>query len=211
MDQQLPANSTDQPPTANAGIVPGPDEALEPAVQRTDLPLAASIAVPRFEPEFQMLDRRFIDVERVAGWIFIGVLAGLGAGGLVVLLVINWPTKIVVGLAALAYLLGLVMLVWANQLLPELSYRNAAWRLDAQGLDLRRGIWWRHEITIPLARVQHTDVHQGPLLRKFGLAKLVIHTAGTQDASISMDGLSLETAHQLRDALVAQCEVKLGS
>ena len=55
---------------------------------------------------------------------------------------------------------------------------------------------------MPLARVQHTDVHQGPLMRRFGLAKLIVHTAGTENSAVELNGLSFATAQRLRDALV---------
>jgi membrane protein YdbS with pleckstrin-like domain len=75
-------------------------------------------------------------------------------------------------------------------------------------LEIRRGIFWRREITIPRARVQHTDVRQGPLQRQYGVAKLVIHTAGTEAASIELNGLSLPIAKWLRDALIGELKGK---
>ena len=61
---------------------------------------------------------------------------------------------------------------------------------------------WRSEISVPKSRVQHTDVSQGPLQRRFGLATLVLHTAGTQHAAVSLSGLSHEAALQIRDYLI---------
>ena len=161
-----------------------------------------------FGDGFQTLDPRSITVERISGWIFAGVAGVLGALALIIFIALNWPPDWVAAAASSAYVLGLVLIVWANLVLPEKSYRHAAWRLNEAGLEIRQGIWWRHEITIPLARVQHTDVQQGPLARRYGLARLLIHTAGTQDASVPLAGLAQETAHWLRDALVAQCEAE---
>jgi hypothetical protein len=47
-------------------------------------------------------------------------------------------------------------------------------------------------------------VSQGPLERKFELGTLTIHTAGTENASVAIDGLAHVTAIELRDKLVAQ-------
>ncbi len=58
-------------------------------------------------------------------------------------------------------------------------------------------------VTVPRSRVQHTDVSQGPIERTYDLATLIIYTAGTHYASISLGGLSHETALFIRDHLIA--------
>jgi membrane protein YdbS with pleckstrin-like domain len=45
---------------------------------------------------------------------------------------------------------------------------------------------------------------QGPLQRQWGLAKLIVYTAGTQHASVELEGLAYETAVGLRDHLLRQ-------
>ncbi len=71
-------------------------------------------------------------------------------------------------------------------------------------MEIRRGVWWRHRIAIPVARVQHVDVSQGPIQRMFDLATLTIHTAGTKNASIDLSGLDHGSALHLRDRLIEQ-------
>ena len=63
---------------------------------------------------------------------------------------------------------------------------------------------WRHHISVPRSRIQHTDVTQGPYERRFGLATLVIYTAGTEHAAIPIEGLSHDTALAFRDALLVR-------
>ena len=75
-------------------------------------------------------------------------------------------------------------------------------RLDRHGLEIHRGVWWRSRIRVPRSRVQHTDVHQGPLDRRWGLADLTVFTAGTEAAAIRLPGLPAERALALRDALL---------
>jgi len=78
------------------------------------------------------------------------------------------------------------------------------WRLEASGFRLRKGRWWQKEIFVPRSRVQHLDIQSGPLERKRRLATLVIHTAGTESHALKQGGFSLETAKQLRDALIPE-------
>ena len=50
-------------------------------------------------------------------------------------------------------------------------------------------------------RVQHIDVTRGPLERYFGLATLVLHTAGTHNASIRISGLGEDDALAMRETI----------
>ncbi len=83
-------------------------------------------------------------------------------------------------------------------------YRTTRWRLNDSGLEIQRGVWWKHRIAIPTTRVQHVDVSQGPLQRVFRLGTLTVHTAGTKNASIELAGLEHEQAILLRDELIEQ-------
>ena len=103
------------------------------------------------------------------------------------------------GCFAFAVVVSLLMIVW-----PAIEHRHTWWRLNEDGLEIRRGVFWKHQICVPLARVQHADVLQGPLQRRHELGSLTVNTAGTQNASVSLIGLSHETAVKLRDQLVRQ-------
>lgn len=86
--------------------------------------------------------------------------------------------------------------------LGHVRWKFSAWKLDASGLRVRRGRFWRTEILIPRARVQHLDLQRGPLERRFGLATLIVHTAGTRVHALRQSGLLETEALALRDALV---------
>lgn len=134
------------------------------------------------------------------GWIVVVTLIGVSTWGG------GWalfqPTM--TGLLCLAIAVGLFigLVVFAGWFYPGAAYRHASWRINAEGLEIRRGVWWRHRIVVPHSRMQHSDIEQGPLQRMFSLATLVINTAGTEEASIQLSGLKFETAERLRDELV---------
>lgn len=120
-----------------------------------------------------------------------GVLLALGA---------LLPTRVPGVLPAIALTaIALVLLGWWTALR---RLRRTRFALDDDGLHIHRGLLWRHAILVPRSRVQHLDLQRGPLERRFGLATLALHTAGTQQQAISLSGLALERAHALRDALV---------
>lgn len=111
----------------------------------------------------------------------------------------------------LAALLGLVLAVaLVLQLLAALyaraAFRRTRYRLDAEGLLIQRGVFWRSETRVARSRVQHTDIDHGPIDRWLGLADLRVHTAGTRLASVRLGGVSDARAHELRDALLSQAD-----
>ena len=101
-------------------------------------------------------------------------------------------------IAALALLLMLVACIW----IAYRSWKFTAWMLDDSGLHVRRGRFWQKEILVPRSRVQHLDLERGPIERHFGLATLVVHTAGTRLHAVRQPGFSETDAIALRDALV---------
>ncbi|MHC9512023.1 PH domain-containing protein [Kangiella sp. M94] len=103
-----------------------------------------------------------------------------------------------VGVGLLIFTIGFI---WARK-----SYDYTWYWLADEGLYIQRGVWWRKKTLVPFNRVQHTDVAQGPLERKYKLGKLVTHTAGTRDASVSLEGILLDTAHELRSVLQEEGE-----
>jgi membrane protein YdbS with pleckstrin-like domain len=85
-------------------------------------------------------------------------------------------------------------------------HRRVFWRLDSAGFAVRSGNWWRVDSRVPRSRVQHLDVKRGPVERSMGLATLVIYTAGTQMASVSVSLLDAHAAETLRDRLGRQLD-----
>ncbi len=66
---------------------------------------------------------------------------------------------------------------------------------------------FRQLVVVPYARMQYVDVQAGPLLRRFGLATVQLHTASAAtDARIP--GLEAQVAADLRDELARLGETK---
>ena len=84
---------------------------------------------------------------------------------------------------------------------PPRLFKSWSYRLDHKVIELKHGVFWQKSVLIPLSRVQHIDLLQGPLERRFGLASLEIHTAGTHHATHKLPGLKSETAKTLRETL----------
>jgi len=99
----------------------------------------------------------------------------------------------VVALAALAIFVGIRVGIR--------RHLSTAWRLDEDGFAYRRGRMFFRETRVPASRVQHLDLKHGPLERRWKLATLIIHTAGSKMSAVSVSGLDQDDAERLRDRL----------
>jgi membrane protein YdbS with pleckstrin-like domain len=121
------------------------------------------------------------------------------------LVTLGWALGGVPGVVYLSLLVGILLLLTFILLLaykwPAARHKHLRYLVDEGGLRIRRGVFWRSVIWIPISRVQHTDLSQGPVQRFYELATLTVYTAGTEGASISLAGLEHGIATRLCDHL----------
>ena len=87
---------------------------------------------------------------------------------------------------------------------PKRRWRGWGYREGEDEIEIRHGRLIRVRTMVPFGRVQHIDVAQGPIQRLYGLGTLILHTAGTNGASVPLPGLSMETAEAMRDRIRAR-------
>jgi membrane protein YdbS with pleckstrin-like domain len=150
----------------------------------------------------RQLDPRFVPLQQTVGWIVEVVIAT----GSVILVLIVWASNrfsvpVLLVLAPLWLLVNGALATLFHRW-PAIDYRHTFYRVDQHGIEIRRGVYWRVVVNVPRSRVQHTDVSQGPLERRFGLGTLVIYTAGTDYAKVDLPGLDHATALRIREHLL---------
>ncbi|MEZ0166409.1 PH domain-containing protein [Kineococcus sp. LSe6-4] len=146
---------------------------------------------------WQRIDPRWATAQRLVGGIFFGVVAV--AVVVCALLITPWVW------------LGLVLVVplwlwdfaWSGR-------QVRAWGYAERDDDLLvvKGILFRSLVVVPYGRLQYVDVEAGPVDRRFGLAKVQLHTASS-DTDAAIPGLRPEEAARLRDRLAARGEARL--
>jgi membrane protein YdbS with pleckstrin-like domain len=184
METPEPSPEPDAPSTPDA---PPPSSPTPP-------PVADGVEHP--------LDHRAVALQRAVGWITTGsVSLPLLTVITIILLAASLPVW-VKALLLLAWAAGTAVLGWFLHRWPEVAHRHASYKVDSQGIEIRKGVVWRLVINVPRSRVQHTDVSQGPLERTHGLGTLVIYTAGTDHAKVNLHGLDHGTALRIRDHLL---------
>ncbi|MFB6111403.1 MAG: PH domain-containing protein [Halobacteriaceae archaeon] len=119
------------------------------------------------------------------------VVGGLGGAALVVGLDRSPVPALVVG--------GLILLVGVVHVI----YRYRVWRFELRDEELyiRRGVLTQVRTLVPYVRVQHVDSRRAPLERAFGLASVVVYTAGSRGADVTIPGLTPERAAELQQRL----------
>lgn len=128
-----------------------------------------------------------------------------GALLLVVALVAETVLRVAVDLPPGVIVIPVLLLAaYPAAVAPGRRYRAWGYRFDVEELHIAHGVWTRIETVVPLARVQHIDVSQGPIERRYGVSRLVLHTAGTLNSRVVLPGLARETAERLRDEVRAR-------
>jgi len=124
--------------------------------------------------------------------IFAAVLAGI-AYGATFLLELSDVVPLVVGAFTV---LGVLGVAYAFAL-----YRRWRFDLEADALYLVRGVVTHVETAVPYVRVQHVDTQRTPLDRLLGISRVVVYTAGSRGADVTIPGLTVERARALRNEL----------
>ena len=158
------------------------------------------LLAPPAPPEFVPLDPRVIQLWRSTGMIGVGILLLVSLGPLLGL------GAALLGGVSRGFLLWLPLAAMSGGWtwwFPKRRHQAWGYRMNARVLETRSGVWFRVLKLLPLSRLQHADLHRGPLERAYGLASLILHTAGTHEATHVIPGLDADEAVRLRDQLVA--------
>jgi membrane protein YdbS with pleckstrin-like domain len=201
-----------EPNDEAAAELPGDDAGVHPSLQpervgdepRPETPsISTDLTEFRQPPEesYYSLDPQFIRAEQCSSLL----LASILLAGAVIWMAIRWWVH---GFDLFLYVLAgasatiVMVTTWFAIFWPIKTFRRTRWQVGDAGLEIQKGVVWRHQMVVPLSRVQHADVSQGPIQRLFGLGSLTVHTAGTSNASVELSGLNHDIAVQVRDAIV---------
>ena len=145
------------------------------------------------EPNAKALDPRVVLLWRIEALTWTAGLAlAVGIAGW--LLEFQYAS----GVAAAGVILAgiLTAMLW-----PRARYRSWSFAVGDSDVVIRRGVWWRVTSVVPHSRIQHVDTTHGPIERRLGLSSVVLFTAGTVGASITIPGFPTAEAGELRDTL----------
>ena len=106
---------------------------------------------------------------------------------------VEFALTFVVAAVVVAVLLGIAYV----------AFKFRAWRFEIRDDDLylERGVFTRVTTVVPFVRVQHVDTQRGPVERLLGLGSVVVYTAGSRGADVTIPGLTPERASELQGRL----------
>ena len=98
---------------------------------------------------------------------------------------------------------ALLVALWLIVRVPLRRYHARGYQMGDDRLRVVRGLLFHSDTVVPFGRVQHIDVHQGPIERAYGLGTLVLHTAGNHNSAVALPGLGHADAMAMREDIRA--------
>lgn len=97
----------------------------------------------------------------------------------------------------------LVLYAFMAFVVPARKYRHWGYDMGTDRLRIVRGYMFYRDTVVPFGRIQHIDVDQGPIDRRYGLATLTVHTAGNHNSTVALPGLLHADALAMRETIRA--------
>lgn len=147
----------------------------------------------RQQPSNQ-ISRKGLTVWRLYGTIQSVIILIVAVGAGLLSYFFDWPAWIMIVVAVLV----LLHAFFAIYLFPKIRWQRWRYEVREAEIELQHGLFIVNRTLIPMVRVQHVDTAEGPILRKYGLASIMISTAATNH---SIPALVTEEADELRNRI----------
>lgn len=128
--------------------------------------------------------------------IFIAILVVIATVVLVLVSEPLWVTLLVIGV--------LVLLAIFSFLYVRTHFRTVGWALREHDVLFEEGVFWKSRMAVPFNRIQHAEVHQNPIERRWQLGRLKIYTAGGSSSDVSIYGLPIAKADGMKSYILAK-------
>jgi len=151
------------------------------------LPTAAGETADSFRPA-----PGFLNYLTFHFWIYLVLFDGAVLIGWIVVTALVWWLGLLLAAPALVVAVAPDIVAY---IAIHLRYDTTWYVLTGRSLRIRRGIWVIHETTITFENVQNIRISQGPLQRYFGIANVLVETAGG-GTSTDAHGNQIGASHQ---------------
>jgi len=168
------------------------------------IPAGAGEDVKQFHPAKGFL--RYLKLKFWVGLLVVDIAIGVGW---LIVLAVSPPLGLVLFLPALVLAVVPDILAYVG---IHLRYDTTWYVVTGRSLRIRRGLWVIRETTITYENIQNLRVVQGPVDRYFGIASVIVDTAGAAKSS-KQEGASnpnqaiiegVDNAESLRDMILAR-------
>ncbi len=149
----------------------------------------------------EKIDQKAAKAWRVTGGVYVALLLVITAAFYILSRFFgpfpHWIGYILAGIAVVAG-------IFSIGIIPAIRMRYWCYEIREHEVDIQYGIIVIRRSLVPMARIQHVDTEQGPILRYFKLATLSISTAGSTH---KIPALKMTRALELRDLISSLARV----
>ena len=121
------------------------------------------------------ISKKALSVWRINGLIHTGIYMAIAALLTFLAMLFEWPGWVIIifwGIAVLRFVYSVIIF-------PALSYKQWRYEVRETEIELQQGLFIVERTLVPMVRVQHVDISQGPIMKKYGLSSIGISTAAT--------------------------------
>ncbi len=161
-----------------------------PQIDIEDLPRSEDLQYSGLETDYRSVQI----ISNCIFWLFFGVAFGIGF-----LFAIPVPKLLFYIIAAIG-----VALIIFSFISIFVGFRKKQYAIRDKDIHYKRGWIWTSHTVIPFKRIQHSEVVQGPVDRMFDLAKIRIFTAGGSNSDLTIPGLRVGNANQIKDLITSR-------
>ncbi|KEI17924.1 PH domain-containing protein [Clostridium haemolyticum] len=141
-------------------------------------------------------------------WFLSNLIGLIIIGGILIGLKIYFSEKVVKHSFIVNIILGIILSILILDVLvkPIIEYKQWKYIITEDRIEFVHGIYFLTTTIIPIVRIQHIDIEEGPINRIYNLAKINIHTAGGEH---KIEGLPKEKALQICEYIKDRIQVKV--
>lgn len=149
--------------------------------------------LPEIKQEsFNVLEKNYLKILLIRAFIFALVLIG----GFVAFLIFS--EEKVPGFVLAIIISVISILIIYSITITILGFPRKGYLMREKDISFKQGLISYKQTSVPFNRIQHVEVNQGILAKIFKLSSVKIYTAGGTSSDLSIPGLPVETAHNLK-------------
>ncbi|TCZ80156.1 hypothetical protein E0485_04720 [Paenibacillus albiflavus] len=145
----------------------------------------------KYDPSMQRIDKKAYKAKRFGGLITLLIEVILNVILFILAIKFQWPVWIV----PIAIAWTVLSIPFEIYIFPLMHYETWRYQIHEEEIELKHGFIFRKHTTIPMVKIQHIDVSQGPILKRYGLATIKLSTAA---GSIEIPSLAEDIAEEMR-------------
>lgn len=138
------------------------------------------------------LEKKILGVWALQG-VLISLVLGTGLGAL-----IGYSLNISVALS-IAAAFSILLIILTGYM--SLRYKAWSFELREDHLYLEHGVLKKVKTMVPFVRIQHVDTQKGIIERLVGLSRVIVYTAGSRGADVTIPGLVPQDADDIQEKL----------